>query len=46
MKYKPDHIAQEDWDAVSAPELHASFIAGMKPSARARGPQKKRCEIS
>jgi uncharacterized protein (DUF4415 family) len=40
-KRKPDHISQEDWDAVDSPALDATFVAGMKPSARARGPQKK-----
>ena len=41
MKHKPDHISQEAWDAVNSPELDGAFIAGMKPSVRARGLQKK-----
>jgi uncharacterized protein (DUF4415 family) len=41
MKHKPDHISQADWDAVNSPELDSAFIAGMKPSVRARGAQKK-----
>ncbi len=41
MKCKPDHISQEAWDAVDSPTLNAEFIAGMAPSPRARGPQKR-----
>ncbi len=41
MKHKPEHISQEAWDAVNSPELDAGFIAGMKLSVRARGPQRK-----
>ena len=28
---KPDHISQEDWDAVDSPPLTAEFVAGMRP---------------
>jgi uncharacterized protein (DUF4415 family) len=40
-KHKPDHISQEDWDSVESPSLDTAFIAGMKRSVHARGPQKK-----
>lgn len=31
-KKKPDHISQEDWDAVDSPELTEEFMIGMRPA--------------
>ena len=47
-KRKPEHISQEDWDAVKSPPLSRKFISQMRPTkevhpdipARVRGPQK------
>ena len=36
-KKKPDHIAQEDWDAVNSPPLTETMLKGLKP-ARASMP--------
>jgi len=49
MKEKPDHISQEDWDAVESPPLPEKMLSRMKPvgkthpdmPSRVRGPQKK-----
>lgn len=49
MKKKPDHIEQEDWDAVESPPLPNKMLSRMKPvrklhpnmPSRVRGPQKK-----
>ncbi len=30
-KKKPEHIAQEDWDAVDFPEIPADRLRAMKP---------------
>jgi uncharacterized protein (DUF4415 family) len=30
-KKKPDHISQEDWDAVDSPPLSKEFLAKMRP---------------
>ena len=32
-KRKPDHIAQEDWDAVDIPELTEEDFARMRPAS-------------
>ena len=49
MKKKPDHIKQEDWEAVESPPLSNKILSRMQPvrkvhpnmPARVRGPQKK-----
>ena len=49
MKKKPDHIKQEDWDAVESPPLSNKILSRMQPvkkahpnmPSRVRGPQKK-----
>ena len=49
MKKKPDHIKQEDWDAVESPPISKDMLARMQPVRKAhpgipprvRGPQKK-----
>ena len=49
MKKKPDHIEQEDWDAVESPPLSNEMLSRMQPVRKAhphipshvRGPQKK-----
>ena len=49
MKKRPDHISQEDWDAVESPPLPEKMLSRMKPVEKAhpnipprvRGPQKK-----
>lgn len=49
MKKKPDHIKQEDWDAVESPPLSNKMLSQMQPvrkahpnmPSRVRGPQKK-----
>lgn len=49
MKKKPDHIKQEDWDAVESPPLSSKMLSKMQPvrkahpnmPSRVRGPQKK-----
>lgn len=46
-KTRPDHISQEDWDAVDSPGLDDTLLAAMKPVAaehsgippRVSGPQ-------
>jgi uncharacterized protein (DUF4415 family) len=37
-KPKPDHISQEDWDAVDSPPLTAEFMSKMRPT-RERNPR-------
>jgi uncharacterized protein (DUF4415 family) len=32
-KTRPEHIAQEDWDAVDSPPLDDALLAAMKPVA-------------
>jgi uncharacterized protein (DUF4415 family) len=52
-KHKPDHIAQEDWNAVESPPLSDKMLARMKPvrenhpniPPRVRGVQKAPVKI-
>jgi len=37
-KRKPDHIAQEDWDAVDSPALPSELIARMRPARESMPP--------
>ena len=49
MKKKPEHVDQEDWDAVDSPPLPGKVLSRMMPvrkthpsiPSRVRGPQKK-----
>ena len=38
QKRKPDHISQEDWDAVDSPPLTSEFIARMRPASERMPP--------
>ena len=38
-KRKPDHISQEDWDAVDSPPLSSEFIAKMRPCRESMPPE-------
>ena len=53
MKKKPDHITQEDWDAVDSPPLSEELMSKMRPvrerhpdmPRRVRGPQRQPTKV-
>ncbi len=38
-KKKPDHIAQEDWDAVDSPPLTTKMLRNMRPARESMPPE-------
>jgi hypothetical protein len=38
QKKKPDHIVQEDWDAVDSPPLTERMLRNMKPASESMPP--------
>ncbi|MGO8955477.1 MAG: BrnA antitoxin family protein [Rhodomicrobium sp.] len=39
QKKKPDHIAQEDWDAVDSPPLTETMLRNMRPTRERMAPE-------
>jgi hypothetical protein len=39
QKKKPDHIAQEDWDAVDSPPLTEAMLRNLKPTRERMPPE-------